>query len=104
MPIYEYQCQACGSRTEIIQKFSDPSPSTCPDCKKGPLKKVLSSPAGLVFKGSGFYATDYARKKKEPKEGGKDQSKAPEGEAKGTSGEVKGPSKDAPATPPKKTD
>ena len=61
MPLYEYQCEACATRFERIQKFSDPPIETCPNCGKGPVKKLLSSPA-IQFKGSGFYITDYAKK------------------------------------------
>ena len=60
MPLYEYECESCGHRHEIIQKFSDAAPGSCPHCGKGPLKRLLSSPA-IQFKGSGFYITDYAR-------------------------------------------
>lgn len=60
MPLYEYQCDACGHRFEVIQKFSDPLIETCPKC--GSLvRKLMSSPA-IQFKGSGFYITDYAKK------------------------------------------
>jgi putative FmdB family regulatory protein len=59
MPLYEYQCQACGRRFEVIQKFSDPPIDTCEKCG-GPVEKLLSSPA-IQFKGSGWYITDYAR-------------------------------------------
>ena len=58
MPLYEYECQSCKERVEIIQKFSDPPYSHCPKCG-GDMKKLLSSPA-IQFKGSGFYKTDYA--------------------------------------------
>jgi putative FmdB family regulatory protein len=61
MPLYEYQCDACGQRFEKIQKFSDPPVETCPGCGKGPVRKLLSSPA-IQFKGSGWYITDYAKK------------------------------------------
>ena len=61
MPLYEYQCDACGHRFEKIQKFSDPPVETCPQCGKGPVKKLPSSPA-IQFKGSGWYITDYAKK------------------------------------------
>lgn len=61
MPLYEYQCEACQNRFERIQKFSDPPIDTCPACGKGPVKKLLSSPA-IQFKGSGWYITDYAKK------------------------------------------
>jgi putative FmdB family regulatory protein len=60
MPLYEYECEACAHRFELIQKFSDPPPATCPKCGVGPVQKLLSSPA-IQFKGSGFYLTDYGR-------------------------------------------
>jgi putative FmdB family regulatory protein len=59
MPIYEYACTVCGERTEARQGFDDPPLEECPVCG-GRLRK-LYSPVGIVFKGSGFYATD-ARK------------------------------------------
>jgi putative FmdB family regulatory protein len=61
MPLYEYQCESCNHRFEVIQKFSDPPPDVCPVCGKGPVRQLLSSPA-IQFKGSGWYVTDYARK------------------------------------------
>jgi putative FmdB family regulatory protein len=61
MPLYEYQCEACENRFERIQKFSDPPVTVCPKCGKGPVRKLISSPA-IQFKGSGWYITDYARK------------------------------------------
>ncbi len=63
MPLYEYECDACGRRFEVIQKFSDPSPEACRHCGKGPVHRLASSPA-IQFKGSGFYITDYAQKGK----------------------------------------
>ena len=60
MPLYEYQCDACGHRYEKIQKFSDPLEDKCPACA-GHVHKLQSSPA-IQFKGSGFYITDYAKK------------------------------------------
>ena len=60
MPLYEYQCDACGRRFELIRKFSDPPVTDCPTCG-GPVQKLLSSPA-IQFKGTGWYITDYARK------------------------------------------
>jgi putative FmdB family regulatory protein len=59
MPLYEYQCEACGHRFEVIQKFSDAPVETCQRCG-GTVRKLLSSPA-IQFKGSGWYITDYAR-------------------------------------------
>ena len=61
MPMYEYQCAACGHQLEAIQKFSDKPLKACPKCKKAKLEKLLSKSA-IQFKGSGWYITDYARK------------------------------------------
>jgi putative FmdB family regulatory protein len=58
VPIYEYECQRCQNRFEVMQKFSDRPVKKCSRCG-GPVNKVLSAP-GLVFKGSGWYVTDYA--------------------------------------------
>ena len=66
MPLYEYECDACGHRFEVIVKFSDAPLETCPTCG-GPVHKLMSSPA-IQFKGSGFYITDYARSGKEAKD------------------------------------
>ena len=89
MPIYEYECQNCGRRTEALQKLDDPPLTTCEVCE-GELKKLISSPA-FQFKGSGWYVTDYARKGGEgagpgPKEGGDGGSKGEKGEGKAASG------------------
>jgi putative FmdB family regulatory protein len=61
MPLYEYECSACGHRFEIIQRFSDPPAETCVACGQGPVLKLLSAPA-VHFKGTGWYVTDYAKK------------------------------------------
>lgn len=74
MPLYEYECQSCGHRFEVIQKFSD-APPVCPNCG-GPVEKLVSSPA-IQFKGSGFYLTDYGRgggSDTAPGKGGKSES------------------------------
>lgn len=60
MPIYEYECQRCRHRFELIQKVSDTPVDSCPKCQ-GEVQKLLSAP-GLQFKGSGWYITDYSRK------------------------------------------
>jgi putative FmdB family regulatory protein len=61
MPLYEYRCEACEYRFEVIQKYSDAPIAVCPSCGQGPVEKLLSSPA-IQFKGTGWYITDYARK------------------------------------------
>lgn len=60
MPLYEYLCESCGRRTEVLQRLDEPPLTTCSECG-GPLRKLLSAPA-FQFKGSGWYLTDYARK------------------------------------------
>jgi len=60
MPIYEYRCLKCHQRVEVLQRVSDPTLETCPDCG-GDFRKVIS-PVGIIFKGSGFHVTDYGRK------------------------------------------
>ena len=60
MPLYEYECDDCGHRFELIRKFSDEPLRECPTCA-GHVRKLVSSPA-IQFKGTGWYVTDYARK------------------------------------------
>ena len=60
MPLYEYECDDCGHRFELIRKFSDEPLSVCPACS-GRVRKLVSSPA-IQFKGTGWYVTDYARR------------------------------------------
>lgn len=58
MPVYGYRCTSCGVQFERQQSFHDAPLKTCPECRKRTLVKVLA-PVGIVFKGSGFYATDH---------------------------------------------
>jgi putative FmdB family regulatory protein len=91
MPIYEYQCNDCNSRSESIQSFSDAPLTVCAKCG-GTLRKLISSPA-VHFKGSGFYKTDYASpgSRSDSKNDSKSESK---GDAKGdSSGESKSETK-----------
>ncbi len=76
MPTYEYACRSCGTHVEVYQRFSDPPLTECGVCG-GPLRKVFH-PAGILFKGSGFYATD-SRK-------GRDRDGAGRGEGGGKKG------------------
>jgi len=57
MPVYAYRCESCGVQFERHQSFSDNPLKRCPECNKNSLRKVIG-PVGVVFKGSGFYATD----------------------------------------------
>ncbi len=59
MPTYEYQCDACDHRFDEFQNFSDAPLKKCPKCKKSKLRRLLGTGAAVIFKGSGFYQTDY---------------------------------------------
>jgi putative FmdB family regulatory protein len=63
MPIYEYQCVACGHKLEAMQKMADEPLKKCPDCNKDSLQKLISA-AGFQLKGTGWYATDFRNKGK----------------------------------------
>ena len=99
MPLYEYQCDACGHRFEVIQKYSDAPIDVCPKCG-GAVSKLLSSPA-IQFKGSGFYLTDYGRAGKTDSSNvsaGKNESGGSSSESKSESkAESKSDAKPAPA-------
>ncbi len=84
MPLYEYECQSCGKRTEVLQRFDDPPPAVCPSCG-GELKKLISSPA-FQFKGTGWYVTDYAGKKAPADKDSKSKSEG-KGEGAGEKGD-----------------
>ena len=72
MPIYEYVCKSCHRRIEKFQKINDPPLKKCRDCS-GKLQKIISS-SGIMFKGSGWYVTDYSNKfKSKEKDKPKDQ-------------------------------
>lgn len=80
MPTYEYVCEACEHRFERFQRMSDRPVRTCPECGGRRVKRLISPGAGLLFKGPGFYATDY-RKGAGPD--GKVEKKKEKGEKKG---------------------
>lgn len=61
MPTYEYECQKCGNRLDRFQSISAPPLKVCPECR-GRLQRLISAGAGIIFKGSGFYTTDYRSK------------------------------------------
>jgi len=58
MPTYEYECRDCGYRFEKFQQMSDKALKKCPECA-GKLRRLIGAGAGIIFKGGGFYATDY---------------------------------------------
>jgi putative FmdB family regulatory protein len=59
MPTYDYQCKACGHAFEKFQSITGPVVRKCPVCGKSKVKRLIGTGAGIIFKGSGFYATDY---------------------------------------------
>ena len=84
MPVYTYRCDSCGVQFERHQSFQDAPLKTCPECRKKSLKKVIT-PTRVIFKGSGFYATDNrsssggsSRENKPEKTEKKEEPKAPE--------------------------
>src|SRR5881409_1717005 len=94
MPTYEYVCRSCGTHVEVFQHFSDPPLTECGVCG-GSLRKVFH-PAGILFKGSGFYATDSRRSGKKSTESGSTSSTGPTGPTDGGSSESKKAEKPAP--------
>jgi len=92
MPTYEYECQDCGHRFEMFQSMLEDPYKTCPVCR-GKVKRLIGPGGGLIFKGSGFYITDYKKKdtavqgpvdKEKPKDSSmKKESKKKDGESKG---------------------
>ena len=61
MPTYDYSCAACGHRFERFESINDDATKACPKCGKKKARRMLGTGAGLIFKGSGFYTTDYKR-------------------------------------------
>ena len=65
MPTYDYECEKCGHKFEAFHSMTAESLKKCPKCS-GKVKRLIGAGAGLIFKGSGFYATDYAKKSDSP--------------------------------------
>ena len=59
MPTYEYLCDACGHKMELFQSMRDDPKKDCPECGELKLRRLISGGGGFIFKGSGFYITDY---------------------------------------------
>jgi putative FmdB family regulatory protein len=86
MPVYTYRCESCGVQFERQQSFSDAPLKTCPECRKKSLKKVIG-PVGIVFKGSGFYATDHKSPSGQSSHRHKKDKDTPASESKPSTGE-----------------
>jgi len=79
MPIFDYRCETCGTVVEILILPGEKSEPTCPKCAS-PMKRMFSGSVGLVFKGSGFYITDYKNKESNSKSKSKKSKENNDGE------------------------
>jgi putative FmdB family regulatory protein len=93
MPTYEYLCKNCGHTFEELQSMSEAPLVRCPKCGKDTLARVMGTSGALIFKGSGFYLTDY-------KKGRKSESPSPEAKKEGQTGKEPGDTKTTPSPPP----
>jgi putative FmdB family regulatory protein len=98
LPTYEYECQRCGHRFERFQLISDKPVRTCPECR-GKVKRLIGTGAGIIFKGEGFYVTDYRSKDYQekakadtPSPAASEKATETKTETKAESGPVKAPS------------
>ncbi|HEX6884592.1 MAG TPA: FmdB family zinc ribbon protein [Planctomycetota bacterium] len=98
MPTYDYVCKACGHELELFQNISEAPKKKCPACKKSRLERKIGGGAGFLFKGSGFYLTDYRSEsyRKAADAESKPADKGGEGPAK--TPEAKAPAAEAPST------
>jgi len=81
MPTYDYECKACGHTFEELQSFSDAPLAKCPKCKKNKLERLFGGGGAIIFKGSGFYETDYRRVGEAKKDGEVKPETKPEAKA-----------------------
>lgn len=93
MPTYEYLCRNCGHAVEELQSMSEAPLVRCPKCGKDSLVRVMGTGGALIFKGSGFYLTDY-------KKGRKSESTSPEAKKEANTGKDAGDAKTTPSAPP----
>jgi putative FmdB family regulatory protein len=99
MPTYDYQCEACGHTFEEFQGIHDAILKKCPECKKNKLQRLFGTGAAIVFKGSGFYQTDYRSEnyKKAAKADSKKAESASSDSAPAKAGDAKPKSESKPA-------
>ncbi len=95
MPTYDYECDACGHTFELFQSINDSVKRKCPECKRMKLRRLFGTGAAIVFKGSGFYQTDYrsdsykkaeAAERKSNEASSSDSSKSGKSDAKPSAG------------------
>ena len=95
MPTYDYYCTSCGHEFELVQRMSDPPRKRCPRCGRK-VERKIGAGAGVIFKGSGFYITDYRSSEYRAKEKAEQSPPAP------AKTEEKSPAKDSGTKPAKK--
>lgn len=76
MPTYQYECGACGHEFEFLQSMMDKKLKKCPECRKLKLHRLIGSGSGIIFKGTGFYETDYKKNTVSPSNKGSTSSPA----------------------------
>ena len=97
MPTYDYRCEACGHTFDEFQSMSAAHLTDCPECKEPKLRRLIGSGAAIIFKGSGFYETDYKRAKKPGDSKSGDTKTDGSSSSESKSSESKSDSKPAPA-------
>lgn len=90
MPTYDYVCDGCGHAYELFQSMTDPVKKTCPECGKKKLRRLIGAGGAIVFKGTGFYKTDY--RSDSYKKGAEADKSASKGSSGGGDGGTKGDS------------
>ena len=84
MPTYDYRCKACGHQFELFQSMSESVKRKCPTCRELSLERLIGAGAGILFKGDGFYQTDY--RSKSYKDGAKQENDKGKGDSKSEGG------------------
>ena len=84
MPTYEYQCKACGHTLEECHSITEPPLTRCPRCDTDNLVRVMGTGGGLIFRGTGFYLTDYKKSGGSPSSSGGSSGSKPSGESSGS--------------------
>ena len=77
MPTYDYECGACHHRYEVLQSITAPPLQKCPHCGKKKARRLIGAGSGLIFKGSGFYITDYKKPSDKKSQSGSDKKSSP---------------------------
>lgn len=98
MPTYDYECKACGHTFEELQSFSEPPLTKCPACKKNKLERLFGGGGAIIFKGAGFYETDYRRAGEKKNGKAEGEASAAKTESKTEASSTSGSSDSAPST------